>query len=234
MGYRVLGMSHSGWDMPGAFDLSGLASTPFLPSDVSGLVGYYTTSDTASVTTVSGAVSEFADTYGVGPSLVQANASQRPTFNVANAATGGNDAVLSSNLKGLSWDIPISVKYLMVAHQSNSIQGLSFVITGTYHVGVASGYPYLGVSSSDVAAKRNGVLLPIDPTIPSHVFLPVTDYAVSAIELLNATSTAAHFMWNGYNRTLGGPYTDVLAFSTVPSAEEQASLLAFLNNVTGI
>jgi hypothetical protein len=128
---------------------AGGGGTLWTPADSTATLIWLDATDSANITTVSGAVSDWADKNGSGNSYSQASASNRPTYDGANnlvSFDGVNDHLLSGTRFGLATASPVFGAFFVheigsVNLTTNKMWQLGGIGTATGKLSISGGTP---------------------------------------------------------------------------------------------
>lgn len=223
-------------------------SPAFSPTSLSNLAAWYR-ADLANVATVSGRVSVWSDTSGVGDAnrnALQGTALSRPLHNAANASFNNQPTVDPAGAEFLetgTWSAPLlqTCTYYIVC--SGSASGNKHIISGlsggarqvTYLTGGAI-HLYAG---GDVATDVDVVA----PSIIRSMFAGGSSAVyVNSVATANGTGDAGGFQANGL--TIGssiggavgwdGPIAEIVVFSAGMSVGDNAAMMTYLAARYGI
>jgi hypothetical protein len=238
------------------------AAGGFNPKSISGLIGWWDASDSSRITPASaplanaGTITTWADKSGLGQSLAQSNAVNRPTY--AASSVGGRPAIAFAE----------SGSQYMTGVFSQALTGMSSYVVaivngGSRVVSLQVGSNILDFQGTNwmVRLKRSSstqLSVPYDPS-DDRVQRPYTEGTAFISSMFHVGSTLSHRVNNGtaataaaamnttyghltlssinrtaYNGGFTGSISEILFYNRSISSSENAAIVSYLSKKYGI
>ena len=216
-------------------------ATGFNPKSISGLVGWWDASDSATVTLNSGNVSAWADKSGNGRTLSQATAANQPAYTTG-AVNGRNAIVWPSTTNGRTLGVASAFtvqQYAIVCRLGDGGSTLSDfrgLLSAPANIGLLVGSStanWWPASGSDFPLmRRNGAAeasIDAAPAVPMplSVLLVRSNSAISRQLILGGERSNTSRSW-------WGPICEVLAFSSTLNAAATSAVERYLARKWGV
>lgn len=211
----------------------------FNPKSISGLVGWWDASDSATVTLNSGNVSEWADKSGNGRTLSQATAANQPAYTTG--AVNGRNAIVwpsTTNSCRLSAASAFTVQQYAIVCRfgagESSNSGFRGLLSATANIGLLmTNTAWWPANNSDFnLIRRNGTA---EASIDAVAAVPLP---LSVLVVRNASALSRQLILGGErtndSRSWLGPICEVLAFSSTLNAAATSAVERYLAGRWGV